>query len=89
MGGWRLDEPGSDLPVALAIASSATNTSLGRLAAWGEVGLAGEVRGIPFEARRVEELDRMGLTNRVSPGGGEPMRLVEALNQAGLGDEPR
>lgn len=89
VGGWRLDEPGSDLPVALAIASSATNTSLGRLAAWGEVGLAGEVRGIPFEARRVEELDRMGLTNRVSPGGGEPMRLVEALNQAGLGDEPR
>ena len=89
VGGWRLDEPGSDLPVALAIASSATNVPLGRLAAWGEVGLAGEVRGIPFETRRVEELDRMGLTNRVSPGGGEPMRLIDALNQAGLGDESR
>ena len=89
VGGWRLDEPGSDLPVALAIASSATNVPLGRLAAWGEVGLAGEVRGIPFETRRVGELDRMGLTNRVSPGGGEPMRLIDALNQAGLGDESR
>ena len=89
VGGWRIDEPGCDLPVALAIASSAMNESLGRLAAWGEVGLAGEVRGIPFEARRVDELNRMGLTNRVAPGGGEPMRLVDALSQAGLTNGPR
>jgi DNA repair protein RadA/Sms len=89
VGGWRLDEPGSDLPVALAIASSAKSVPLGRLAAWGEVGLAGEVRGIPFEARRVEELNRMGLTNRIAPGDGEPMRLVDALGQAGLTDETR
>ncbi|MGB7859517.1 MAG: DNA repair protein RadA [Acidimicrobiia bacterium] len=84
VGGWRLDEPGSDLPVALAIASSAGNVPLGRLAAWGEIGLAGEVRGIPFEARRVEELDRMGLNRRVAPGSGVPMKLSEALRQAGL-----
>ncbi len=84
VGGWRLDEPGCDLPVALAIASSALNQPLGRIAAWGEVGLAGEVRTIPFEARRVEELDRMGLGNRIAPGGGEPMRLVDALARAGI-----
>jgi len=84
VGGWRLDEPGSDLPVALALASSAENTSLGRLAAWGEVGLAGEVRSVPFETRRVEELDRMGMERRVAPGGGEPMRLADALRRAGL-----
>lgn len=89
VGGWRLDEPGSDLPVALAIASSAMNVPLGRLAAWGEVGLAGEVRGIPFEARRVEELNRMGLTYRIAPGGGEPMRLVDALGQAGLNSDSK
>ncbi len=89
VGGWRIEEPGSDLPVALAIASSAMNVPLGRLAAWGEVGLAGEVRSIPFEARRVEELNRMGLINRVAPGDGEPMRLVDALGQAGLTNEPR
>lgn len=87
VGGWRLDEPGCDLPVALAIASSALNRPLGRLAAWGEIGLAGEVRSIPFEARRVEELNRMGLTNRIAPGQGESMRLVEALSAAGLGSE--
>lgn len=84
VGGWRLDEPGCDLPVALAIASSALNRPLGRMAAWGEIGLAGEVRSIPFEARRVEELNRMGLTNRIAPGQGEPMRLADALASAGL-----
>lgn len=84
VGGWRLDEPGCDLPVALALASSAANEPLGRLAAWGEVGLAGEVRSVPFEARRIEELERMGLEKRVAPGGGEPMRLADALRRAGL-----
>jgi len=84
VGGWRLDEPGSDLPVALAIASSALDFPLRRLAAWGEVGLAGEVRSIPFEARRVEELNRMGLDNRITPGTGGSLRLVDALGRAGL-----
>ena len=84
VGGWRLDEPGCDLPVALALASSAANAPLGRIAAWGEVGLAGEVRSVPFEARRLEELSRMGLDQRVAPGGGEPLRLADALRRAGL-----
>lgn len=84
VGGWRLDEPGCDLPVALALASSAANHPLGRMAAWGEVGLAGEVRSVPFETRRIEELNRMGLDERVAPGGGEPMRLADALRMAGL-----
>lgn len=84
VGGWRLDEPGCDLAVALAVASSDADVPLGRMAAWGEIGLAGEVRPIPMEARRVEELDRMGLTRRVAPGSGEPMRLREALARAGL-----
>jgi hypothetical protein len=85
VGGWRIEEPGCDLAVALAVASSALDVPMGRLAAWGEVGLAGEVRSIPMEARRVEELDRMGLVRRVAPGAGEPMRLVDALARAGLG----
>lgn len=84
VGGWRLDEPGCDLPVALALASSVANQPLGRMAAWGEIGLAGEVRSVPFESRRVEELSRMGLETRIAPGGGEPMRLADALRRAGL-----
>lgn len=84
VGGWRLDEPGCDLPVALSVVSSVLDRPLGKLAAWGEVGLAGEVRSIPFEARRIEELNRMGLDHRIAPGRGEPMRLVDALKSAGL-----
>lgn len=84
VGGWRLDEPGCDLPIALAVASSALDKPLGRLAAWGEIGLAGEVRSIPFETRRMSELDRMGLDSRIAPDHGEPMRLVDALAAAGL-----
>ena len=84
VGGWRINDPGCDLAVALAIASSRVDRPLGRIAAYGEVGLAGEVRGIPFESRRVEELDRMGVTRRISPGAGEPIRLRDALVSGGL-----
>jgi DNA repair protein RadA/Sms len=84
VGGWRLEDPGCDLAVALALASSAANEPLGRLAAWGEVGLAGEVRSVPFEVRRIEELNRMGMEQRVAPRGGEPMRLADALRHVGL-----
>lgn len=84
VGGWRLDEPGCDLPVALALASSVTDHPLGQVAAWGEIGLAGEVRSVPFENRRIEELARMGLENRIAPGGGRAMRLADALHRAGL-----
>lgn len=84
VGGWRLEDPGSDLAVALAIASSALDAPVGKLAAWGEVGLAGEVRSVPFEARRLEELNRMGLTARIAPGSGEALRLAAALAEAGL-----
>jgi DNA repair protein RadA/Sms len=84
VGGWRLDEPGCDLPIALAMVSSVTDRPLGRVAAWGEVGLAGEVRAVPYATRRIEELRRMGLDRQIAPGGGEPMRLVDAIARVGL-----
>jgi DNA repair protein RadA/Sms len=84
VGGWRLDDPGCDLPTALAIASSTLDKPLGRVAAYGEVGLAGEVRNIPFEARRVDELKRMGVERWIAPGSGESMRLTTALREFGL-----
>ena len=86
VGGWSLEEPGCDLAVALAVASSYLNQPLGRVAAYGEVGLAGEVRSVPFEGRRIEELDRMGLSLRIAPTEGGPIRLADALVRVGLRD---
>jgi predicted ATP-dependent serine protease len=54
------------------------------MAAWGEIGLAGEVRSIPLETRRIEELDRMGLERRIAPLGGKQLRLRDALASAGI-----
>lgn len=82
VGGWRLDEPAADLAIALALASSALDRPLGSLAAWGEVGLAGEVRPVPFEARRNEEVERLGIRTVVAPSEGQ--RLFLALVESGL-----
>ena len=55
-GGLAVDEPASDLGVLAAIASSVRNRAIrSTTAMFGEVGLAGEVRGIPQAALRVRE----------------------------------
>ncbi len=84
VGGWRLGEPGCDLPVALAIASSALDRPLGSLAAWGEIGLAGEVRAVPLDLRRREETARLGIDTFVAPSRGERLRLADAMTRSGL-----
>ncbi len=85
VGGWRLTEPGADLPVALAVVSSLKDLAVGRIAAWGELGLGGEVRPVPHEARRREESHRLGLDRVVAPSPGSGMRLRDALDGCGLG----
>lgn len=67
-GGLRITEPAADLAVALAIASSLRNAPLAPgLAAVGEVGLTGEVRGVSQVARRVQEASRLGLQQVLVP----------------------
>ncbi len=86
VGGWKITEPGADLAIALAIASSAIDSPLGSMAAWGEVGLAGEVRPVPFDSRRREEADRLGIDTVIAPA--DRLRIDAALRLAGL-DGPR
>lgn len=86
VGGWRLEEPACDLAVALALASSSFDVPLQSTAAWGEVGLAGEVRAVPFAARRREEAERVGVRRLIAPEEGGAMKLVEAVRGA-LGAE--
>ncbi len=82
VGGLRLTEPATDLPVALALASSRLDRPLGPLAAWGEVGLTGELRAVAHETRRVEEAARLGIPTSVAPHKGTRLGIREALDLA-------
>ena len=67
-GGMRLDEPAADLSVAAAITSSLRNRPVApATAVFGEIGLAGEVRGITQAALRVREAAQLGFTRCVMP----------------------
>jgi DNA repair protein RadA/Sms len=75
-GGVRVDEPGADLAVALALASAHRGEALtdgdGRpLACFGEVGLTGELRHVAHADRRVAEALKFGLSPVVGPSAGE------------------
>ncbi|HAN71072.1 MAG TPA: DNA repair protein RadA [Actinobacteria bacterium] len=77
VGGVRLAEPATDLALALAIASSASDLALPTgLLAFGEVGLAGDVRPVTSLTRRLAEAGRLGFTDAIVPsrsrGSGAP-----------------
>jgi len=67
-GGVRIDEPGADLAVALAIASAAKGVATREgLAAFGEIGLTGRLRPAAQAERRLEECAKLGLKTVVAP----------------------
>jgi DNA repair protein RadA/Sms len=67
-GGIRVDEPAIDLPVALAVASSLRNVAVAfDTVAFGEVGLAGEVRGVGRADARLSEAAAMGFRRAIVP----------------------
>src|SRR6186713_2799364 len=67
-GGMTVDEPAADLSVVAAVASSVRNRGLApSTAVFGEVGLSGEIRGIPQAALRVKEAAQMGFSRLILP----------------------
>jgi DNA repair protein RadA/Sms len=69
-GGVRIDEPGADLAVALAIASAARRVPVkAGVAAFGEIGLTGRLRTAAQAERRLEECAKLGLVSVVAPTG--------------------
>ncbi|HWE82270.1 MAG TPA: DNA repair protein RadA [Gaiellaceae bacterium] len=69
-GGVRVDEPGADLAVALAIASAAKRTSVrAATATFGEIGLTGRLRPATQAERRLDECAKLGLRLVVAPAG--------------------
>ena len=79
-GGVRVEEPGADLAIALAVVSAARGVALGDdsgrpLAAFGEVGLTGELRYVAHPERRSAEAAKFGLSP-TAPGDGRSLRDV-------------
>lgn len=73
-GGLRIVDPGADLAVALAITSAQRKRALGaKLAACGEVGLAGEVRPVPRQEQRIAEAIKLGFTELIVPKTSSPL----------------
>jgi DNA repair protein RadA/Sms len=83
-GGVRVDEPGADLAIALALASAAKGlepSGSQPTAAFGELGLTGELRQVAHADRRLAEASKFGLTNVLHPRQGLTS-LGEALRGA-------
>lgn len=71
IGGLRLDEPGADLPVVLAVASSYRDQPISDdLVAIGEVGLTGEIRAVSHMNQRLAEISRLGFKKCIIPRSG-------------------
>ena len=68
IGGLHLDEPGADLPVLLAVASSYREQAiLDDLVAIGEIGLTGEIRSVSHMNQRLAEVARLGFRKCIIP----------------------
>jgi DNA repair protein RadA/Sms len=82
VGGVRVEEPGADLAVALAVASAARRVPLRTagaerpLACFGELGLTGELRTVAHADRRLAEAEKFGLVPVVEPGAFGTLRDV-------------
>ncbi|WP_426563604.1 DNA repair protein RadA [Angustibacter sp. McL0619] len=90
VGGVRVSEPATDLAVALAVAGAANDRALvPRTVAFGEVGLAGEIRPVSGVPRRLSEAARLGFTAAIVPPGSagngalpDGLRIIEVPDLA-------
>jgi DNA repair protein RadA/Sms len=80
VGGVRISEPAADLAVLLAIQSSLRGRPLPKgFIAFGEVGLAGEVRPAPRGQERLKEAAKLGFTVAVVPKANAPKKPIEGI----------
>jgi DNA repair protein RadA/Sms len=89
VGGVRVDEPGADLAVALAVASAVKGVALSGgdgqpLACFGELGLTGELRSVAHSDRRVAEAAKFGLEPVLEPNAHRTLRAALAAAFKGV-----
>ena len=89
-GGMTVDEPASDLGVLAAIASSVRNRVIpGTTAMFGEVGLAGEIRGVTQATLRVREAAQMGFRRCIMPAANIDRDAPPPAPRQGRSAQPR
>jgi DNA repair protein RadA/Sms len=80
VGGVRIGEPAADLAVCLAVVSSLTDRSIpARVAVFGEIGLAGEVRPAPRGQERLREIAKLGFEKAIVPRANQPKARIAGL----------
>ncbi|MHB1429723.1 MAG: DNA repair protein RadA [Rhodocyclaceae bacterium] len=85
VGGVRIQEPAADLAVLLAIVSSLRNKPLpAKLAVFGEVGLAGEIRPAPRGQERLREAAKLGFTRALIPKANAPKQPIKGIEVIAL-----
>jgi len=85
VGGVRLNETASDLPVLAAALSSLQSRALpAELVCFGEVGLAGEIRPVPFGEERLREAAKHGFRRAVVPKANLPRKPIEGMAVTGV-----
>lgn len=85
VGGMRISETGADLPAVLATVSSVRDQPLaGKLVCFGELGLAGEVRPVPYGEERLREAAKHGFERAIVPEANQPRRAIEGMQVVGV-----
>jgi DNA repair protein RadA/Sms len=80
VGGIEIHETAWDLPVAIALASSLKNVALpAQLVAFGELGLTGEVRPVPYGDERLREAQAQGFKTALIPRDNAPRKPPAGL----------
>jgi DNA repair protein RadA/Sms len=80
VGGVRIAEPAADLAVSLAVVSSLTDRPISsKVAVFGEIGLAGEVRPAPRGQERLREAAKLGFERAIVPRANQPKAKIAGL----------
>ena len=86
VGGVRIGETAADLPAVLAVLSSLRNRPVAQdTVCFGELGLTGEIRPVPFGEERLREAAKQGFRRALVPAGNLPRRPVDGLSVEGVG----
>lgn len=85
VGGVRISETGADMPAVLATVSSVRDQPLkGKVVCFGELGLAGEVRPVPYGEERLREAAKHGFERAIVPEANKPRRAIEGIEVIGV-----